>query len=98
MGTLETKRLLLREWRPSDANNLFAYAGNPHVVFLARWKPHASREESLNLTRYFMDNPQCFAISLMETGHESDSCASIRIKTAADDHHANTVCHAIWKI
>ena len=43
---LETQRLLLRPWRASDAEAMFAYAQDPEVGPNAGWKPHQSLEES----------------------------------------------------
>ena len=68
METLETKRLLLRDWRLSDADDLYIYASNPHIASLACWRAHTSREDSLNATRYFIDNPLSLALELKETG------------------------------
>ena len=64
----ETNRLVLRAWRLSDADDLFAYAGGPNVGPLACWKPHADREESLRTIRFLMDDPLSWAIGLKATG------------------------------
>ena len=43
---LETKRLILRTWKKSDAKDLYSYAKNPAVGPRAGWKPHESEAES----------------------------------------------------
>ena len=37
---LETKRLILRRWEESDAENLYEYAKDPDVGPIAGWPPH----------------------------------------------------------
>lgn len=39
MQILETKRLVLRQWRESDAETLFKYASDPDVGPRAGWSP-----------------------------------------------------------
>jgi len=53
MKTLETKRLLLRAWQETDADDMYAYAKNPLVGPSAGWKPHENREESLRIIAMF---------------------------------------------
>lgn len=54
MKTLHTDRLTLREWRESDAEDLFAYASGNKVGPMAGWKPHESVRESLQIIRMFI--------------------------------------------
>lgn len=68
MVTLETKRLLLRPWREEDAPALFRYASDPQVGLSAGWKPHASVEESREIIRTVLSEPDTFAVILRETG------------------------------
>ena len=51
---LETKRLILRPWEESDAENLFKYASHPDVGPIAGWVVHTSVENSR--AHYFMTN------------------------------------------
>ena len=44
--TLETKRLILRHWKDSDAENLYKYASDPDVGPIAGWPAHQSVDES----------------------------------------------------
>ena len=49
MKSLRTKRLVLRQWYMSDADDLFAYAQNPLVGPSAGWRPHHVRKDSEDL-------------------------------------------------
>lgn len=67
MKPLETKRLLLRPFKPEDAEGLYAYAKNPNVGPHAGWKPHADVEESRQIIRdLFMVN-QAWAVVYKDT-------------------------------
>ena len=39
---LQTKHLILRAWKESDAEALYRYARNPNVGPIAGWPPHTS--------------------------------------------------------
>lgn len=52
---LQTERLILRQWRESDAGDLFSYARGPLVGPMAGWAPHRSIEESRRLIKRFME-------------------------------------------
>lgn len=43
---LETKRLLLRPWQETDAEELYKYASDPDVGPIAGWPVHTSVEFS----------------------------------------------------
>ena len=43
---LETERLILREWKLSDAKDLYEYASVPGVGEKAGWSHHESLSES----------------------------------------------------
>ena len=44
--TLHTDRMILRPWRQTDLDDLYAYASVDGVGQMAGWKPHESKEES----------------------------------------------------
>lgn len=69
--TLETERLVLRPWKPSDAESLFAYASDPEVGPAAGWLPHTSVEESAQIIRDVLAVAGTWAITLRE-GDEPD--------------------------
>ena len=66
---METKRIILRPWRESDAETLYRWASDPDVGPRAGWPPHQSVEESLEIIRtVFNDATNTWAIELKETG------------------------------
>lgn len=65
---LETKRLLLRPWEESDAEELYKYAKDPSVGPIAGWPPHTSVEESREIIREVLGVPETYAIIWKETG------------------------------
>lgn len=65
---LETKRLILRTWKKSDAKDLYSYAKNPAVGPRAGWKPHESEAESRKIIgEVFLQNT-VWAIVWKESG------------------------------
>lgn len=64
---LETKRLLLRPWQEEDAEILYQYARNPEVGPIAGWPVHTSVENSREIIRGVLSEPQTFAVVLKET-------------------------------
>ena len=67
MQNMETKRLILRPWRESDAEALFKYASDPDVGPRAGWPPHKSVEESLEIIRTVFSGEGMWAVELKET-------------------------------
>jgi RimJ/RimL family protein N-acetyltransferase len=68
MRQLETKRLILREWSPCDAADVYEYASGPVVGPMAGWKPHENIEESKKIIDMFIKENETWAIVLKETG------------------------------
>lgn len=66
-GYMQTDRILLREWRDSDAEALYRYASNPLVGARAGWPPHQSVEESREIIRTVFHGPTMWAIVLKAT-------------------------------
>ena len=64
---METKRLVLRPWRESDAEALFKYASDPDVGPRAGWPPHQSVEESLEIIKTVFSGEGMWAVELKET-------------------------------
>lgn len=60
--TLETKRLLLRPWRDSDAEDLYRYASSPEVGPIAGWPAHKSIEESRDVIKNVFCGRECYAV------------------------------------
>ncbi|MCL2674726.1 MAG: GNAT family N-acetyltransferase, partial [Defluviitaleaceae bacterium] len=66
MKTLETERLILRAWSLDDADDFYEYAKHPEVGLNGGWPPHTSREESLKIIQYFIEEDDVWAIVLKE--------------------------------
>ena len=65
---IETKRLLFRPWRESDAEELFRLASDPDIGPRAGWPPHKSVEESLEIINTVFNSDHVWALVLKETG------------------------------
>lgn len=61
--TLTTDRLILRPWRESDLEDLYAYAKVDGVGQMAGWMPHESIETSQIVLESFIRNKKTFAIA-----------------------------------
>ena len=62
MQTLESERLILRNFTELDTDDLYRYAVDPEVGPRAGWKPHESRAESLAIVRMFISDDNVWAI------------------------------------
>ena len=65
---LETQRLILRPWENSDAAELYKYAKDPAVGPIAGWPAHTSVENSLEIIKNVLSEPETYAVVLKETG------------------------------
>ena len=65
---LQTKRLFLRRWEESDAEDLYTYASDPRVGPAAGWPPHQSIAESCTVIREILSVTECYAVVLAATG------------------------------
>jgi len=61
---LVTMRLILRPWRESDAESLYAYARDPRVGPIAGWPPHTSVEYSRRIIRNVLSAEETYAVTL----------------------------------
>lgn len=59
---LETDRLLLRAFEPSDLNDFYEYASVAGVGEMAGWKHHESKEETQKILNSFIENDKTFAL------------------------------------
>ena len=66
--TIETTRLLLRPWEEADAEMLYRYAKDPAVGPAAGWPVHTSVENSREIIRTVLSEPETYAVVLRETG------------------------------
>ena len=77
MATFETPRLLLRPWREEDAEALYKYAKDPAVGPIAGWPPHTSVDNSREVIRTILSQPETYAVVLKETGEPVGSIGLI---------------------
>lgn len=63
---ISTSRLLLRPFRPSDADSLYRCASDPKVALPAAWNPHKSVDESRTIIRTVFSAPLTWAITLKD--------------------------------
>lgn len=82
---LQTKRLILRAWKESDAEALYKYARNPNVGPIAGWPPHTSVENSREIIKAVLSAPETYAVVLKETG---EAVGSVGIMTARSEIHS----------
>lgn len=75
---LKTKRLILRPWEETDAEELYKYAKDPQVGPSAGWPPHESERESLEIIRRVLSVPETYAIVPIEKG-KPVGCISIML-------------------
>lgn len=59
---LRTDRLILRPWKETDLEDLFAYASVDGVGQMAGWVPHRDLEESRNILSRFISGKKTFAL------------------------------------
>ncbi|MGE4352864.1 MAG: GNAT family N-acetyltransferase [Oscillospiraceae bacterium] len=59
---LETKRLILRPWRESDAEDLYEFAKDPRVGPAAGWPVHTSVDDSRRIIREVLSADETYAI------------------------------------
>jgi ribosomal-protein-alanine N-acetyltransferase len=67
MDTLETDRLLLREWNIEDAADVYEYAKSKRVGPMAGWKPHENVEESKQIVQMFTKENDTWALVLKQS-------------------------------
>lgn len=63
---LQTKRLILRPWKSSDAESMFQYACDPDIGPSAGWPAHKSLEESRNVIENVFCGKEAYAVCLKE--------------------------------
>lgn len=68
--TFETTRLLLRPWCESDAEGCYRYAGDRLIGPAAGWPAHTSVENSREIIRTVLSEPDTFAVILKERPDE----------------------------
>ena len=65
---LETRRLILRPWEEADAEELYRYAQDDRIGPIAGWPPHTSVEDSREIIRTVLSEPETYGVILKATG------------------------------
>ena len=68
MKTLETKRLILRDWELTDLDDYFVFKSNPNVTIPDGSLPKKYKEECLPELKYLIHVKNNYALVLKETG------------------------------
>lgn len=63
MKTLVTKRLILRDLRPTDLKAFHEYAKKPNIGPAAGWAPHKSLEDSNKILKMMIHEQEVWAIT-----------------------------------
>lgn len=94
---LETKRLLLRQWRDEDAPRLYELARAPEIGLPAGWPPHTSVEHSLEVLHTALAGEDVFAVVLKETGEVIGSIGMCQDDVSAPEYEIGYwVGRAYW--
>lgn len=64
---LETKRLIIRPWKESDAESLYRYAKDERIGPAAGWPVHKSIEYSRYVIENIFSVPETYAVCIKET-------------------------------
>ena len=88
---LTTKRLTLRPWFDSDAEDLFEYASDPDVGYPAGWPPHTSVSESITVIRTVFSHPELYAVCLTENG-KAIGCVGLKMNGETDMTERDDEC------
>lgn len=65
---IETERLILRPWKETDLEDLYAYASAEGVGEMAGWIHHKDKAESKTILKMFIEHRKTFALELKESG------------------------------
>lgn len=66
MKILETNRLILRPFEPTDLDDLYEYAKSENVGPNAGWPPHENKDETLKILNSFIEGNKVRAIVYKE--------------------------------
>jgi len=88
---LETKRLILRPWKESDAKSLYQYAKDPAVGPIAGWPVHKNIEESRDVIKNVFCGCECYAICL-KTDNAAIGCIELKLKGHTDMTERDDEC------
>ncbi|MCQ2299530.1 MAG: GNAT family N-acetyltransferase [Bacteroidales bacterium] len=95
--TLETERLILRPWKPDDAERLFLLAKDPDVGPAAGWNPHLSVAESRDVIDTIFHLPTIYAVVLKESGEVIGCCGTMPDPTLSSNDREQLLGYWIGK-
>ena len=67
MKTIETERLIMRNWKESDIFDFYEYACVEGISELTGWPPHENIEVTKGILKDFIENDVEYALVLKET-------------------------------
>ena len=76
--TMETPRLVLRPWQVEDAAELYDLARDPRIGPAAGWPVHTSVEDSAQIIRTVLSEPETYAVVLKDTGRPVGSAGIMK--------------------
>lgn len=88
MKIIETKRLIIRLWKPSDLQDFYQYAKVPGVGEAAGWPHHTSIDESRQILNKFIEIDGNYAIEL-KTNHKVIGSIGLHIRDELLDQYAH---------
>lgn len=65
---IETERLILRPFKPSDLNDFYEYASVEGIGERAGWKHHENKDETQRILNDFIEHDKTFAVTLKANG------------------------------
>ena len=88
MKTLETERLILRNWEEKDLDDFYEYAKVPGVGEMAGWPHHESKEVTQSILKDFIEKDEVYALVLKENNKVIGSLG-IHKKKKDENYKAN---------
>lgn len=93
---IETDRLLLRPWEEGDAEALYKFASDPRIGPIAGWPVHSSVENSLEIIRGVLSQPETYAITVKGDGEPVGSIGLHRGESCSEQMQENEAELGYW--
>jgi len=93
---MKNENVILRRWRESDADALFALASDPIVGQMAKFPAHVDKAESLRVIREIFCKPEFYSVVSLEDGAVV-GCVSLHPGTkGVDVYEAEELTVGYW--
>ncbi len=92
----ETKRLILRPWKETDAEELYEYAKDERVGPIAGWPVHTSVENSRMIIKEVLSGPETYALILKENNKAIGSVGIMPTRACHPDVKAYELEIGYW--